>query len=62
MKTAYEIRIYKTNQDPDDLKDFFAKQFEKDDTKLIKSKKKEENVTQYCNFIPPGKHFFYFIY
>lgn len=30
--------------------------------KLGKSKKKDDNVIRYTNFIPPGKHFFYFIY
>ena len=30
--------------------------------KLGKSKKKDENIIHYTNFVVPGKHYFYFIY
>ena len=28
----------------------------------MKSKKKEENIVQYTNYVAPGKHFFYFMF
>lgn len=30
--------------------------------KLGKSKKKDDNIIQFCNFLPVGKHYFYFIF
>lgn len=35
--------------------------FLKDPSKRI-SKKAAENIISYCNYVPPGKHFFYYIY
>lgn len=29
---------------------------------IPQSKKEQENVVQYCNYVPPGKHYFYFVY
>ena len=62
MKTSYEIRIEKTNVEKNDWRIFYKKHYTDDDTtKHIKSKKKDENIVQFVNFIPPGKHFFYFV-
>jgi hypothetical protein len=30
--------------------------------KLGKSKKKDDNIIKFTSYMPPGKHFFYFIY
>lgn len=35
---------------------------DKQRAKLGKSRKKDENLIRHTHFLPPGKHFFYFVY
>lgn len=57
MQTTAEIKQRKDKHE-DTLKEMDPKKL----AKLAKSKKKEENMIQFCNFVPPGRHYFYFMY
>lgn len=53
---------------PHEIKQLAAKAAEMEEmtdkqlARMAKSKRKEENVISFVNYLPPGKHFFYFIY
>ena len=55
MFTAYEVKSMRTRIF--ELQDMVPEERAK-----LKSKKKDDNITMLTQFIPPGKHFFYFIY
>ena len=57
LQTTHEIKTKRSKGA--DLETWLAKLTDK--TKL-KSKKDSENVIQYTNYIPPGKHFFYYVF
>ena len=57
LMTIMEIKKRLTNT-LDELEEMDAKKL----AKISKSKKKDENIIQYCNYMPPGKHYFYFMY
>ena len=54
MRTTYEI---KTMRKQEDIEKFLAK-----DPSKRTGKKAADNVISYCQYLPPGKHFFYYIY
>jgi len=61
LRTYYEIKTDKKYPGWE-LEDFINRTMVDKPNAQCKSKKKEENVPAYVNYVPPGKHFFYFIY
>jgi len=60
MKTLYEIKT--SRKYPGwELQDYIKRTLSGKPGPL-KSKKKEENVVSYVNYVMPGKHYFYFNY
>ena len=55
MRTAYEIKTAK-KMDEDDLIKLL-----KDPEKRYSQKKPADNQISYTNYIPPGRHYFYYI-
>lgn len=55
MQTGYEIKQMRTRI-------FEIQDMDMEARSKMKSKKKDDNVIMLSLFIPPGKHFFYFIY
>ena len=56
MKTGFEMKLERAKGE--NLQSFLEQNKEK---KLLSSQKMD-NVMQFSNFMPPGRHFFYFIY
>jgi len=56
MKTAFEMKLERAKGE--DLPSFL----ERNKGKKLLSSQKADNVMQFSSFVPPGKHFFYFIY
>lgn len=59
LKSLFEIKLKKNKGK--DFQKFLAESRQKNPAAL-EPKKKEEGILQYTNYIPTGKHFFYFMY
>ena len=57
MRTNHEIRLLRLKGE-----DTLETMDEKQRAKMGRNKKKEENIIRHVDFMPPGKHFFYFVY